>query len=134
MKRADKVKLAGDVTRQDLGEAGEGVAIDTLQRGGWRVEARNWRCSIGEIDIVASRHGTLCFIEVKTRRAAGFGAGSESILLYKQRRLARLAAAYCQSRRLKNPRIEFGVVSILWNTDPPKVDFIRHAFEAIGLY
>ena len=117
-----------------LGREGEDLAAGYLKKNGWSIRERNWRCRLGEIDIIASRKGILCFIEVKTRRTADFGFGSESVLLHKQRRMARLAAAYCQSRRLNNPRIEFGVMSILWDSDPPKVDFIRHAFEAVGLY
>jgi len=59
--------------------------------------ARNWRCEVGELDIVARDGGCLACIEVRTRRGQGLGSPEESITPAKQARLIALAEAYVQA-------------------------------------
>jgi uncharacterized protein UPF0102 len=70
-------------SRQQLGVRGEELACAELERQGMRVLARNWRCRLGEIDIVAVETGekgvTLVFCEVKCRSGLGFGHPLEAI-------------------------------------------------------
>lgn len=82
-------------TRRTTGTQGEDLAAAYLERRGWRVLARNWRCRDGEIDIVATDpDGVLVVCEVKCRRGTGFGSPLEAITYAKVRRLRRLAAAW----------------------------------------
>lgn len=76
-----------------LGAWGEQVACEHVQGLGWQVLDRNWRCSAGELDLVAHdpHTGTLVFIEVKTRAGEGFGQPLEAVTYRKQRRLRELA-------------------------------------------
>ena len=53
--------------KDDLGRKGEALAADFLTEAGMRVVDRNWRCSQGEIDLVARDGDELVFVEVKTR-------------------------------------------------------------------
>ena len=76
--------------RQALGRFGEDVAEQFLRDIGFQVVARNWRCSAGEVDIVARDGGVLVVCEVKTRRGTGFGAPLEAVTAAKAARLARL--------------------------------------------
>jgi putative endonuclease len=55
------------MTRCGLGQAGEEIVAAYLLARGWKIIERNWRCKIGELDIVALEGNTLVFIEVKTR-------------------------------------------------------------------
>lgn len=80
--------------KDDLGRAGEDRAARHLIARGYEILARNWRCAQGELDIIAVRPGLLCFIEVKTRRTAGFGHPFEAVDERKRRRLWRLAQAW----------------------------------------
>ncbi|MHB1005467.1 MAG: YraN family protein [Chloroflexota bacterium] len=82
--------------RQRLGRLGEDLAVAHLTRLGYRVLARNHRCQLGEIDIVASEGDCLVIVEVRARRGSGHGTPEESITLSKQERLRRLAEAYVQ--------------------------------------
>lgn len=50
-----------------LGRKGERIAAKYLKRKGYKIIDQNWRCPIGEIDIIAVKERTLFFIEVKTR-------------------------------------------------------------------
>jgi putative endonuclease len=83
--------------RNEAGRRGEDAAAAYLERIGLTIEARNWRSSAGEIDIIARDDGTYVFVEVKTRRSERAGTAEEAVSSAKQRRIARLAAAYLRS-------------------------------------
>jgi putative endonuclease len=68
-----------------------------LEAKGYRLLARNWRCPVGELDLVTEQGGCLVFVEVRTRRGAALGSPEESITTAKQVRLAALAEAYVQA-------------------------------------
>ena len=75
------------------------MAAVWLQRRGWVILARNWRCREGEVDLVArDPDGASVVIEVKCRRGDGFGDPLESITYAKVRRLRRLAAAWASAQ------------------------------------
>ncbi|MCL4552606.1 MAG: YraN family protein [Candidatus Marsarchaeota archaeon] len=82
--------------KQTLGHFGEAAAVAALQKQGYRIIEQNWRCSAGEIDIVALHDGELVFAEVRTIRSPGFMSPEESITAAKQARLARLAGLYLE--------------------------------------
>lgn len=96
-----------------LGERGEDAAAAYLERVGMTLVERNWRCSAGEIDIIALDGDSLVLCEVKTRRTSVKGSPEEAITAAKQRKYARLAAAYVQHAGLDSPHVRFDVVSIL---------------------
>jgi putative endonuclease len=82
--------------RRAVGQAGEALAIEHLQRLGYAIVATNWRTRHGEIDVVARDGATVVIVEVRTRRGAGFGTAGESVGPQKRRRLVRMAEAYLQ--------------------------------------
>ena len=79
-------------SKQQLGVRGEDLACAELERQGMQVLERNWRCGLGEIDIVAADAGasglTLVFCEVKCRSGLGFGHPLEAITYAKMRTCA----------------------------------------------
>ncbi len=83
--------------RQKLGKQGENLAVSHLTDLGYRVIATNWRCRIGELDIVAWHDKCLVFIEVRTRRGNQSGSPEESVNARKQARLQTLVAAFLQA-------------------------------------
>jgi putative endonuclease len=80
--------------KDDLGRRGEDLAAAYLEGRGLEILERNWRCSLGEIDIVARDGGTLVFAEVKTRSSVAFGHPLEAITAVKLARLRRLAGEW----------------------------------------
>lgn len=80
-----------------LGRRGEDIAVGWLTRHGFRIVDRNWRCSRGEVDVVARQDDHLVFIEVKTRGGTGTGHPLEAITPRKVARLRRVAAAWCSA-------------------------------------
>ena len=99
--------------RKRLGERGEDAAVAFLERSGLTIVERNWRCSAGEIDIVALDGTELVLCEVKTRRTATKGTPEEAVTPAKQRRYAKLAAAYLQASSLEDVGVRFDVVTLL---------------------
>jgi putative endonuclease len=98
-----------------VGRLGENRAANWYTEHGYRVVDRNWRCRIGEIDLVAVRGDVLVICEVKTRRTDTYGQPYEAVTPAKQRRLRHLAAAYLASQGTHRfyEEIRFDVVSIL---------------------
>lgn len=80
--------------RKTTGAHGEALAANYLRRHGYAIRETNWRCRLGELDIVAQQQQTLVFVEVRTRSSARLGSPEESVTTAKQRRLAGLAETY----------------------------------------
>jgi putative endonuclease len=76
---------------------GERLAARHLAAAGYQIVARNWRCPIGELDLVAWQGECLVCVEVRTRRGQALGSPEESITAAKQARLIALAEAYVQA-------------------------------------
>lgn len=91
----DSLQSTGDY-KQKLGQQGEEIAVAHLRRQGYVILERNWRCPLGELDIVAREGDTLAFVEVRLRRGDRFGTAEESITPAKQTRLMDLAQTYLQ--------------------------------------
>ena len=101
------------VPAKGLGPFGESWAKAYLEGLGYRVLAVNFRCALGEIDLVAEEGGELVFIEVKTRRNIAFGYPEEQLSSSKKRRLVKLAQWYLKRYRRKERPARFDVVAIL---------------------
>jgi putative endonuclease len=96
-----------------LGRQGEQMAADYLTNAGLHVLERNWRCSQGEIDIVAADGRVLVICEVKTRSDVRFGTPLEAITRQKAWRLRRLAALWLVTQSVLFDEIRIDVVGIL---------------------
>jgi putative endonuclease len=79
--------------RGALGRIGEEQAAAHLAAAGYALVARNWRCPLGEIDLVARQGEQVVFVEVKTRRQGGWPP-EEGVDRAKAERLRALAWAY----------------------------------------
>ncbi|NUS35890.1 MAG: YraN family protein [Pseudarthrobacter sp.] len=96
-----------------LGRRGEDLAAGYLEALGMLVVERNWRCSEGEIDIVALDGDALVIAEVKTRRSLDYGHPFEAVGPEKLARLHRLAAAWCRGRELRMPLRRIDVIAVV---------------------
>ena len=95
-----------------LESAGEDATLRHYRELGYSTVARNWRCPLGEIDLVLARGGLLVFCEVKTRAGAAFGGGYEAVTWRKQRKLRQLADVFLLTESLDPARIRFDVASV----------------------
>ena len=114
--------------RPERGRAGEDAALRVYEARGFGAVARNWRCAIGELDLVLERDGLLVFCEVKTRSGSAFGGGYEAVTRAKQRKLRQLAEVFLQTVRPPHARIRFDVASVLLRPRDPEVELFEDAF------
>jgi putative endonuclease len=121
------------VSRQstrEFGQQGEQLAKQYLLQKGYSIVATNWRCSFGEIDIIAQSQGVLLFIEVRTRRAKTTEVPFESITAPKRRKLAHLAYVYLSANAKEDViwRVDVIAIAIPRNGQP----IIEHIEDALG--
>ncbi len=100
-----------------------------LRRRGYRILARNYRCPLGELDLVAEERGVLVFVEVKTRRTDRAGTGAEAIAPYKRRRLLRLARYYLAAHGLAEVPCRFDIVTLAVRPGRTRLALARDAFQ-----
>ena len=116
-------------SRYTKGKKGERAAAEYLSSSGIKILDRNFRCPLGEIDLVAKDGKTIVFVEVRARQADGICSPEESITMYKRRRLTRAALWYLKQRGLLDSYARFDVVAIRWNGEEPEINWIVNAFE-----
>jgi putative endonuclease len=115
--------------RTTFGRRGEELAADHLENNGFTILDRNYRCSQGEIDIVAGHGSLVVFCEVKCRHSARWGEPSEAVGWRKQQRLRRLAASWLGDRRRPVfADVRFDVVSVVVRDGVPELTHIPDAF------
>ena len=98
--------------KDTVGRYGERVVAARLEDMGWEVLARNWRCALGEIDIVARDGGSAVAVEVKTRTTATFGSPLEAVTPVKVARLRRLLGAGLASQDTAFEGLRIDVVGV----------------------
>jgi putative endonuclease len=118
--------------RKGLGDAGEEAAVGFLERSGYRVVARNFRCAQGEVDVVAEREGLLCFVEVRTRSTAAWGDPSHTVSWAKQRKVTKAALHYLfqHGDAARDRMVRFDVISVVGRGPGASVEHIPAAFDA----
>lgn len=119
--------------RKALGKLGESLAARELERRGYRIVERNWRCPAGEMDLVAEQRGVLVFVEVRTRRGRERGTPEESLTTRKQAKLIEVAQAYLEEGTSdRDWRIDVVAVELSSRGELLRVDVIENAIEEKG--
>jgi putative endonuclease len=112
------------------GHEGEQLAVRHLRGLGYRIVCRNYRCPIGEIDIIARHKDVLVFVEVKSRSSHAFGSPKSAITPAKKRKLSQVAWYYLQKHDLTEVSARFDVVTISGMPQAPHFEVIANAFES----
>ncbi len=125
--------------RRGLGQTGEDLAVQALEEAGLTILERNWRCPVGELDIVAQEQAPdlvtgeeratwLVLVEVRTRRGERFGTARQAVTPRKQAKLREVAAHYVQALGWTGPwRIDVVAVQMDRAGRLLAVEHIRHA-------
>jgi putative endonuclease len=112
--------------RQSLGRWGERLAERYLSEHGMKVLQRNWRCSLGEIDLVLREDDTLVVCEVKTRRGLDFGHPLAAVDATKAERLGALAALWADEHGLTRVPVRVDMVGVLVRFgEPVQIEHVR---------
>ncbi|GAA5229302.1 YraN family protein [Arthrobacter cryoconiti] len=113
-------------SKDELGRAGEQLAADFLEDAGLRVVDVNWRCTAGEIDLVALDGADLVVVEVKTRRSLRYGDPLEAVTDAKLRRLRTLAVLWAREHRHVMGALRIDAVGIVMDgRSTPRIDHLR---------
>ena len=129
-------KTRGDATAK-LGRRGETLARRHLRKMGLKLLARNYRCPVGEVDLIAldcSTHGqpdceTLVFVEVKTRSSDRHVSPTSAVNADKQQRIRKVARYYLSRRDAAKLAVRFDVISVvIHGEDKASVEHIADAF------
>lgn len=114
--------------RERVWRDGEEAAWRAYRDRGYRLLARNWRCPLGELDLVLTRGDEVVFCEVKARRPSGLGGPFEAVTRGKQRKLRSLAQAFCSTERPRAERYRFDVASVSMTGGRAEVYLFEDAF------
>ena len=108
------------------GSGAEQHALEYLQRQGLKLLARNWRCKLGELDLVMQDGDTVAVIEVRSRARTDRGAAAETVDRRKQARLVRATRLWLAQRpQLAEQPLRFDVVTL----DAGALEWRREAFD-----
>jgi len=114
-----------------IGKQGEILAKNFLLKKDYKIIDTNYRCKLGEIDIIAVKDNKICFIEVKTRNSLAFGKPFESVNYFKQNRIKKISQLFLiLNKHFQNLNPRFDVISIYLPKGSKKVrlEFIPNAF------
>ena len=106
------------------GAGAEEQAHNFLISKGLKPICRNYRCKLGELDLIMSDNQTLVFIEVRYRKTDQYGSAAENITKTKQSRIIAATHIYLSSQKIDSP-IRFDVIAISGNGD---LEWIKNAF------
>ncbi len=115
--------------RIELGKEGEEIAFKKVKKLGYKCLERNYRCPLGEIDMIARHKDCLVFIEIKTRKGRDIGYAKEAVDLRKKRQISKAALYYMKENNCPDIRSRFDVVAVCINNDVPEIEVIQDAFE-----
>jgi putative endonuclease len=110
------------------GDLAESLALDYLVLKKFKLEARNFNCRYGEIDLIMWDGDSLVFVEVRYRQSNNFGGALESIDYFKQQKLRRTAEFYLVSTKRNDCPCRFDILCVNGNINHPDFEWIANAF------
>ena len=115
--------------RLELGQLGEELALKKIKGLGYKKIIRNYRCPLGEVDMIARDNDTLVFIEIKTRKGRSIHYAKEAVDDRKKRQLSKVALAYMKSNNCYGAKARFDVVAVSLRGDEQQIEVIKNAFD-----
>jgi putative endonuclease len=122
--------------RRWFGTRSERAAERFLRSKKHRILTRNWKCPLGELDLITRDGETLVFVEVRSTEATDSLGAAMSVDLQKQTQLTRLALAFIKRYSVQEAPARFDVVTIAWPADAkePQITHYPNAFPPVGRF
>ncbi|HCE54813.1 MAG: hypothetical protein APF83_06765 [Lutibacter sp. BRH_c52] len=111
----------------ELGELGEDLAVEELEKKGYEIVERNWRYKKAEIDIIARKDEVLAIVEVKTRSSDYFGDPQDFVNTKKIKMLVEAVNEYVNSKDLE-VEVRFDIMAIIINKNKLTIEHLEDAF------
>jgi putative endonuclease len=118
-----------DTAKITTGKEGEKIAAAFLKKNGYRICEINFRCILGEIDIIARDKDEIVFVEVKTRKSGELGYPEQAVGIRKQKKMSQLALWYLQKENITDACSRFDVVAITMLPSGNEIRLIKNAFD-----
>ncbi len=118
--------------KKNKGSRGEARAAEYLRQQGYCILERNYRCPLGEADLIARDGETVVFVEVKTRTSDRFGPPQAAIGPSKQKRMTAIALHYLKGKGWLTAPARFDVAAVSLDGERETVTLYRNAFDATG--
>ncbi len=119
--------------KTELGAWGEEMAAQLLLKKGYRIAERNYRCRMGEIDLIARKDRLIVFVEVKLRKNRLYGEAREFVTASKQRKILVTASFYLAAHpRAQELQARFDVVEVYapqGKDGPVSMEHLEDAFQ-----
>ena len=112
-----------------MGRLGERLARKKIRSLGYKEITRNYRCPLGEVDLIAKDGDTLVFIEIKTRMGKDIALAKASVDRKKRRQISKVALAYMKSNECFDMKARFDVVTVNLDSNREWIEVIKDAFE-----
>lgn len=117
-------------THNDFGKKAEDLAVEYLQKNGYRILVRNFRFQRAEIDIIAEKNNLIVVVEVKARSTDAFMLPQEAVTKTKIKSIVSAANHYLEEFN-KNQEVRFDIISVLPDDKGNlNMEHIEDAFEA----
>ncbi len=117
------------MNNRETGSRYETLVAERLRENGYHILEQNYRCKVGEIDLIARDGGYLVFIEVKYRGTGRKGFAADAVTVKKQRKICRVADYYMKQQGL------FGDMSVRFDVaavDGGDIHLLKDAFSYTG--
>lgn len=113
-----------------IGDYGEDCATKYLISNGYEILERNYKCPLGEIDIICFKDNILSFVEVKSRFNFSYGLPREAVNFKKKQKIKAISSWYIMNSKIEDVNIEYDIVEVYLddNNVEYKIEFIRNAF------
>ncbi|MEX1191888.1 MAG: YraN family protein [Brumimicrobium sp.] len=115
------------MTTKELGDFGEGLALQFLRKKGFKIIDTNFRFGRNEVDIICKDGDEMVFVEVKTRQTAEIGPPWKAVTRTKQRQIIKCANHYLITQDI-DIESRFDIISIVHNSYGTRIEHIDSAF------
>lgn len=116
------------MNKREIGSIKEQQCVTFLEESGINVIDKNYRCKLGEVDLIGKEGNTYIFFEVKYRSTADYGYASEAVNITKMKKICRVCDYFRMCNNLNDyTPFRFDVIAF----DGDKIDWIRNAFDYI---
>lgn len=115
--------------RHETGRDGEELAYKFLIKNNYEIIMKNFRCKIGEIDIIAKDEDELVFVEVKTRKQKEYGLPAEAVNKRKRTHMFFVAEYFLMVNNIENIFCRFDVIEVYMLENKNRINHIKNCIE-----
>ena len=115
--------------RHEIGKLGEDIACDFLIKNYYEIIERNFKCKMGEIDIIAKEGNELIFVEVKTRAQNEFGTPADAVNKRKKSHIYHVAEYYLMINKIENVFCRIDVIEVYIYGDKYKINYLKNCVQ-----